>query len=148
MNEYEQEPVTVVVVDASPDFRWIIRRVLQRKGGFDVVGDADDAETGLDLVRLLRPQVVLVEVDGVQADPAGIVGQVRMSCPDARVVATMSLGRSEVRDAVLAAGGSGVIRKDVTLQHTFDQLWSVLDGPSRDRRDARLQTEVATLDHA
>lgn len=123
-------PIDVVVVDASPDFRWILRRVFQRKGGFDVVGDTDDPATGLELARLHRPHLVLLDVDSPHLDAADAVRQIRMSCPETSVVATMSVGRSDLRDAVLAAGGAGVIRKDITLQHTFDQLWSVLAGQS------------------
>jgi DNA-binding NarL/FixJ family response regulator len=136
----EPMPVDVVVVDASPDFRWIIRRVFQRKGGFDVVGDTDDLATGLDLARLHRPQVVLLDVDGAHLDAPAAVRQIRLSCPDASIVATMSVGRNDLRDAVLDAGASGVIRKDVTLQHTFDQLWSALAPQARDQVDAQSQS--------
>ena len=122
----EHEPVAVVVIDASPDFRWILRRVFQRKGGFDVVGDTDDAAHGLELVRHHQPGLVLIDVDDPGTDVAGLVQQLRTSCPQASVVATMSVGRREVLDTVLEAGGTGTIRKGVTLQHTFDQLWSVL----------------------
>ena len=121
-----EEPTSVVVIDASHDFRWIVRRVLQRKGGFDVVGDADDAVAGLDEVRLLQPDVVLLNVDDPRIEPGDVVREMRVSCPHATVIATLSLGRGAVHDAVLAAGGAGVVRKDITLQHTFDQLWSVL----------------------
>ena len=121
---------TVVIVDASPDFRWILRRVLQRKGGFDIVGDADEAASGLDLVRLHQPQVVLLDVDDPRADAAELVHEIRLSCPDATVVATMSLGRGGLRDALLAAGAAGVVRKDITLDHTFRQLWQVLTAGS------------------
>ncbi len=142
------EPTTVVVVDASPDLRWVLRRVFQRKGGFDVVGDTDDAAYGLDLVRNLQPDLVLLDVDDPRLDAADAVRGIRLSCPDTMVIATMSMGRGAARDAVVDAGAGGVIRKDVTLQHTFDQLWSVLAAPRQGRFDARLQTEVATLDHA
>ena len=66
-------PVDVVVVDASPDFRWILRRVFQRKGGFDVVGDTDDPATGLELTRLHRPDLVLLDVDSPHLDAADAV---------------------------------------------------------------------------
>ena len=126
----EELPTTVVVVDASPDFRWILRRVLQRKGGFDILGDADDAPSGLELARLHQPQVVLLDIDDPRTDAADLVREFRLSCPDSLVIATMSLGRRELRDAALAAGAAGVVRKDVTLQHTFHQLWAVLTARS------------------
>lgn len=129
----------MVVIDASPDFRWVLRKVLQRKGGFDVVADCDDLASGLDAARACQPNVVLVEVDDPRGDAAAIIRELRMSCPHSILVATMSIGRQDLRDAVLAAGGAGAVRKDVSLEHTFSQLWSVLR-TSTASADARLQT--------
>jgi DNA-binding NarL/FixJ family response regulator len=122
----DDQPTTVVVVDPSPDLRWIVRRVLQRKGGFDVVGDTDDAADGLELTRLYQPDIVLVDVDGPVAFAADLVRELRTGSPSSTVVGTVSGLGSEVREPVLTAGAAGLVRKDVTLQHTFDQLWSVL----------------------
>lgn len=119
------DPTTLVLVDASPDFRWLVRRVLQRKGGFDVVADTHDSTDGLELAALFQPDVVLLDVDD-QQDAGALVRPFRISCPQATIIATVSLGREAVRGAVLDAGGAGVVRKHVTVQHTFDQLWSIL----------------------
>ena len=137
-------PVDVVVVDASPDFRWILRRVFQRKGGFDVVGDTEDLEVGIDLVRSSQPRVVLVDLDDPRVDVAGVVRRIRVGCPHASVLATTTIGRPEVRDTVLAAGGDGLVRKGVSLQHTFDQLWSVLAEKPNVRSVGQLGTASET----
>ena len=120
---------SIVVVDASADFRWIIRRALQREGGFDIVADTGDAAAGVDLARTHRPHVVLLDVDGIGAHAAAAVRAIRTTCPGTDVVATMALGGPEVHDAVMAADARGVLRRGSSPQRLVRQLWSVLAAP-------------------
>jgi DNA-binding NarL/FixJ family response regulator len=62
---------TVLVVDDHPGFRACARRLLA-SDGFDVVGEAVDAASGIEAARALLPDVVLLDVrlpdlDGVEA---------------------------------------------------------------------------------
>src|SRR5918994_2117171 len=52
---------TVLVVDDHAEFRSVVRALLQAEG-FDVVGEAADAQAALDSVIRLRPEVVLLDV--------------------------------------------------------------------------------------
>jgi DNA-binding NarL/FixJ family response regulator len=51
----------VLIVDDHPSFRASARAVLEADG-FDVVGEADDGSSALAAARLLRPDVVLLDV--------------------------------------------------------------------------------------
>jgi DNA-binding NarL/FixJ family response regulator len=62
---------TVLVVDDHEGFRASARKLLEAEG-FEVVGEAADAASGMDQVAELHPDVVLLDVhlpdiDGVQA---------------------------------------------------------------------------------
>jgi two-component system, NarL family, response regulator DevR len=62
----------VVVVDDHPLFRQILRNTLVAEGDVDVVGEAADAQTALNLVARLRPDIVVLDVrmpgvDGITA---------------------------------------------------------------------------------
>src|SRR5688572_4611281 len=63
--------MTVLVVDDHEGFRASARQLLETEG-FEVVGEAADAASGIDAVRALHPDVVLLDVqlpdvDGIQA---------------------------------------------------------------------------------
>lgn len=62
---------TVLVVDDHQGFRANARKLLQAEG-FEVVGEAVDATSGIEAARSLRPDVVLLDIqlpdfDGVRA---------------------------------------------------------------------------------
>ena len=52
---------TVLIVDDHAEFRLVARRLLQRSD-FQVVGEAADGSSGRAAVRLLRPDVVLLDI--------------------------------------------------------------------------------------
>jgi DNA-binding NarL/FixJ family response regulator len=52
---------TVLIVDDHPSFRASARDVLEADG-FDVIGEAEDGTSALVMLRRLRPDVVLLDV--------------------------------------------------------------------------------------
>jgi DNA-binding NarL/FixJ family response regulator len=62
---------TVLIVDDHPGFRACARHLLELEG-FEVVGEAGDAEEGIAATRRLNPDIVLLDIqlpgiDGIQA---------------------------------------------------------------------------------
>jgi DNA-binding NarL/FixJ family response regulator len=55
--------VRVVIVDDQPPFRTAARLVVESTDGFDVVGEAESGEESLEVVRELKPDVVLMDVN-------------------------------------------------------------------------------------
>lgn len=52
---------TVLIVDDHAGFRSLARRLLDA-AGFEVVGEAEDGASALELARRLRPAIVLLDV--------------------------------------------------------------------------------------
>jgi DNA-binding NarL/FixJ family response regulator len=69
--EWIQMEKTVLVIDDHGGFRASVRKLL-RAEGFEVVGEAGDALSGIKAARALHPDVILLDVqlpdlDGVRA---------------------------------------------------------------------------------
>jgi DNA-binding NarL/FixJ family response regulator len=65
-------PVRVLLVDDQASFRRAARAVVEMAGGFEVAGEAETGEASIEVARVLRPDLVLMDVrlpgiDGLEA---------------------------------------------------------------------------------
>jgi two-component system, NarL family, response regulator DesR len=79
-------PVRVLIGDSDGEFRRALRASLAADPSIDVIGEADDGELALELLRRLRPDVALIDEDMPSFGGAAIARVLRSELPDTRVV--------------------------------------------------------------
>ena len=110
MTSYSTDRVRVLVVDDDEEFRTGLAELLTLHG-LDVVATARDARDAIDVSRMLRPDVVLMDVhmpgaNGIEATPG-----VLQAWPETKVVMlTVSGDGTDVLEALLA-GATGYLVK-------------------------------------
>lgn len=57
------DPISVVHADDEAGMRLMVRKMIEKSGGFSILGDAEDGEALLQLVKTHRPQLVLLDVE-------------------------------------------------------------------------------------
>ncbi|SHI02037.1 LytR/AlgR family response regulator transcription factor [Clostridium intestinale] len=55
--------IKVLIVDDEKGIRTIIKKILEKSGGFEVVGDIDNGEEAIEVFNELRPEVVFIDVE-------------------------------------------------------------------------------------
>jgi len=110
--------VTVLIVDDHPAFRASARAVLELDG-FDVVGEAEDGTSGIDLVRTLEPDVVLLDI--ALPDMSGFDVAEQLT-PTTKVVLTSSRESSDFGRRVRRSGALGFIPKDDLSGEAFRRV--------------------------
>lgn len=114
----------VLVVDDHPSFRRLATMLLQA-GGFDVVGEAADGQTGLAAARRLRPDVVLLDV--LLPDTSGFaVAEALAESSEAPVVVLVSSrSANELAAGLERSPAQGFIAK---RELTAETLAALVDG--------------------
>lgn len=97
----------VLVVDADPDYRLLVRLGLDGAGGFAPVLEAADAGAAVETANAARPDVVLLDVS-----IPGAFETVPKLAP-ARVVLVSSRPAEELATVAAAAGAIGYLGKDL-----------------------------------
>jgi DNA-binding NarL/FixJ family response regulator len=116
----------IVIVD---DQRLVREGLAELLGpSVDVVGLAGDGRTGLALCRDLRPDVALVDVVMPRLDGPGLTRALTEGGAPTRVLAITTYDADEHVFAMLAAGASGFVLKDIEPDELVRALEIVASG--------------------
>lgn len=119
------ETVRVLIVDDQPPFREASRMVVEMTDGFEVSGEAENGEQAIALVKELKPDLVLMDVQMPGIDGIETTRRIT-SIPNPPVVIVMSTHESgDYVDVALAAGAVGFVPKSQFGLDTLDEMWAL-----------------------
>lgn len=108
----KETTIRILIADDHAIVRFGLSSLLQYEPDIAIVGEAEDGETAVRLVKTLKPDVAVIDlampgIGGVEA-----IRQIRQCTPETRIVVFTSFGTSEEISLALEAGISGVVLKD------------------------------------
>ena len=104
--------IRVLLVDDHGVVRRGLRGYLEMLDDIEVVGEADNGLSGVELTAELSPDVVLMDLVMPQLDGIAAIARIKAAQPEVHVVALTSFIEEEKVIAALEAGASGFILKD------------------------------------
>jgi DNA-binding NarL/FixJ family response regulator len=126
----------VLLVDDHEIYRAGLRGLLE-EAGIDIVGEAANGETALDLVEEKHPNVVIMDLNMPGIGGIEATRQITTIAPLTRVIMlTVSSAAPDITDAVLA-GACGYLLKSATTQEIVSGI------AAASRGDALLSPSVA-----
>ncbi len=105
-----EPPIRVLLADDHETYRYALGAMLAADGRLEVVGQAADGQGALDLVRLHRPQVALVDVMMRPIDGFEVCARLRSSATD--VILLSAYEDPELVARARASGAAGYLSKD------------------------------------
>ncbi len=118
--------VRLLLADDHPMLRDGLRRSLTEEG-FTVVGEAADGFEAIELVGQLAPEVVLMDVTMPGCDGVEATRRIKAAHPGTKVVMLTMHADRDVLDRALAAGASGYLVKDCTLDEIAETVRMAAD---------------------
>lgn len=131
-------PIRILLADDHPIVRDGLVAVLGTQPDFVVVGEAADGVAMIDMVRQLRPDVVLADLSMPQIDGAEAIRRIRAEQIPAAIIVLTAFDSDERIFSAIAAGASGYLLKGVPRAEIFHAIRVVAAG------GALLQPVVAT----
>jgi two-component system response regulator NreC len=106
------EKIRVFLVDDHTVVRQGLRRILESDDEIEIVGEAGDGRTAIDLVQKLRPHVVVMDVAMPELNGIEATRQILKRVEGARVLVLSMHGDDVYVRQALKAGARGYLLKD------------------------------------
>lgn len=127
----EPEPdVRIVIADDHEVVRIGLAALLDRQPGFSVVGQAGSGREAVDLARLHRPDVVVMDIRMPDGSGTDACRRITTELPRTAVVMLTSYADEEALFASIAAGASGYVLKRIGSRELVDAVRAVATGQS------------------
>jgi len=122
--------VKLLIVDDSEVVRTGLRTLLGSDPGIEVIGEAVNVTTGVEVATRLKPEVVLLDIrlpDGTGIDACR---QILKRSPDTRVLILTSVIDDTIVDEAIRAGAHGYLLKEIDGRGLVTAIRDVAAGKS------------------
>jgi two-component system response regulator DegU len=120
--------ITIVVVDDHPFFRQGVVDSLSLESDVSVIGEADNGDLGLELIRELRPQIAVVDVNLPGLNGQQVTRQVVNEKLPTRVILLTAYDDTEQKIHAMRVGAYAYCVKDVEPQALVKIIRTVAGG--------------------
>ena len=125
-------PTRVLIADDDDSFREVLASIISEMPGVELVGEARNGQEMIALAAVLRPDIVLTDVNMPIVDGIAATRLLKAMPNPPMVVVSSCDSRAETRAAALAAGADAFIRKremgqPSLLMHIPSRTWSAAE---------------------
>jgi DNA-binding NarL/FixJ family response regulator len=122
--------VRVLLVDDDDLMRAGLRAVLSSDDTIDIVGEAEDGRTAVGSVRMLEPDVVLMDVRMPGLDGISATREVLATAPTVKVAILTTFEQDDYIFGALSAGASGFLLKRTKPEDLIAAIHTIAEGDS------------------
>ncbi|UGS34618.1 response regulator [Capillimicrobium parvum] len=122
------ERLRVIIADADPLARRVVREELQARREFIVTAEAADGVEALELATHYRPELLITEVTLPRMDGIELVRRLVERAPEVRVLVFAVACEPAVELRAVRAGARGFLSKDVGVQAVAQALHGLMRG--------------------
>ncbi len=120
--------IRVLIADDHPIVCKGIHNLLEPAVGISVVGEAHSGAEALELIRSLRPDVVLLDVELTDMSGIDVIKQLNDAQISVRILGLSSYDDREFISQLLALGASGYLLKDEIPEQIIEAVRGVARG--------------------
>lgn len=120
--------IRILLADDHTIVRDGLANSLHLQDGMDVVGQADNGLTTIELAREQSPDVIIMDIGMPDLNGIEATRQILRECPDVKVIGlSMHSGKRFVSE-MFKAGAKGYLPKDCEFDELLEAIQAVMDG--------------------
>jgi two-component system, NarL family, response regulator LiaR len=122
--------IRVLVADDHPTLRAGLRAIIETQDDMEVVGEAGSGEEAVDRAAVLRPDIVLMDLEMPVLDGVEATRQIRERLPNVRVIAFTAFDTDDRIIGAVEAGAQGYLLKGAPREELFRAVRVAHEGGS------------------
>lgn len=128
MNEQQINKIKIVIIDDHQLFREGVKRILAMEPGFEIVADGQDGSQALELVKLYRPDVILMDINMPNMNGVEATKELVQAFPNIKVLILSIHDDESYVTHVLKTGASGYLLKEMDADALIEAVKVVASG--------------------
>ena len=120
----------ILIVDDHALIRRGLADLIRYEKDLAVVGEASDGMAAVTAASELKPDVVVMDLMMPAMDGVAATQSIKASMPDVKILILTTFGTSVDVSRAIAAGASGAIMKDATMEDQLNAIRTVASGGS------------------
>lgn len=118
-------PISIYLCDDVPELRALLRYGLEEDPGLRVVGEAGNAQAGIEGVAAERPDVLLLDLSMPGMDGLEAIPRMREVSPETAIVVFSGFAADRMRQPALDLGAVAYLEKGEPLERVRATVRSV-----------------------
>jgi DNA-binding NarL/FixJ family response regulator len=123
-------PIRILVADDHPVVRDGLVAILSTQPDFEVVGEAGNGAEAVERATMLRPDVMLLDLEMPELDGVEVLRRLAQSNPEVRVIVFTAFDTDERILGAVQAGAQGYLLKGAPRKELFEAVRVVHAGGS------------------
>jgi len=140
-------PLRILLVEDDELFRLGLRMRLQQEPGFEIVAEAEDGETAIELAKSQQTDIVLLDVGLPGIGGIEACRQIKQQQPNLPVLALTSRSETSLIMRLISVGAQGYCLKGVASETLFLAIRSIATGASWWDQTATTEIRTALENH-
>ena len=120
--------IRIILAEDHALVRQGTRRILEEHPDFKVVGEAENGEQALELVKHLNPDVAILDIRMPKLSGVDVVREINGSSPETKILILSAYDDDEYILALMEAGVSGYLLKTAQANELVEAVRSVAQG--------------------
>ena len=121
-------PIRILLVDDHAILCAGLRSLLAGEPGLEVVGEAPDGRTAVELVQRLTPQIVVMDIGMPDLNGIDATSQIKRLSPQTKIIALSTHSDKRYVSGILKAGADGYVLKNDAFLELVRAVHAVLRG--------------------